>query len=90
MFEFRPSGDMIGLSKGRKQSEVFDDSDNAEDNHDPSRRRRQHEGGTFGDADAGMLDAEEHPEAADFGDDEEDKDEVQNVGIGLGLEGQAL
>jgi hypothetical protein len=37
-----------------------------------------------------MEDADDHGEAADFGDDERDQDEVQNVGVGLGLEGQAL
>ena len=90
MFEFRPSGDIIDVPTGRKQSRVFDDSDDAEGSQDVSRRRQQHKGGMFGDTDAGMKDAEDHGEAADFGDDEEDRDEVQNVGVGLGLEGQGL
>ncbi|KAI4675570.1 uncharacterized protein J4E88_007603 [Alternaria novae-zelandiae] len=90
MFEFRPSGDIIDVPTERKQSRVFDDSDDAEGSQDVSRRRQQHNGGMFGDTDAGMKDAEDHGEAADFGDDEEDRDEVQNVGVGLGLEGQGL
>lgn len=90
MFEFRPSGDIIDVPTGRKQSRVFDDSDDAEGSQDVPRRRQQHKGGMFGDTDAGMKDAEDHGEAADFGDDEEDRDEVQNVGVGLGLEGQGL
>ena len=69
---------------------VFDDSDDADESQDTSRRRQQHKGGAFGGTDAGMEDADDHGEAADFGDDEGDQDEVQNVGVGLGLEGQAL
>jgi hypothetical protein len=90
MFEFRPTADMMDLHTGRKPSKVFNDSDEAEDNQKISRRRQQHKGGMFGDPDAGMKDAEDHGEAADFGDDEEDRDEVQNVGVGLGLEGPGL
>jgi hypothetical protein len=49
-----------------------------------------HEGGGFGDVDAGAEDTEDYGEAADFGDDEGDDDEVQNVGVGLGLDGRPL
>jgi hypothetical protein len=89
MFEFRPTEDMSELQIGaRKQSKVIDDSDPADDIQGGSRRRQQHEGGMFGDADAGAEDAEDRGEAVEFGDEEED--EVQNVGVGLGLEGHAL
>jgi hypothetical protein len=90
MFEFRPTGNLIDIPKGRKQSEVFDDSEDGEENENVSRRRQQHQGGMFGDTDAGMEDAEDHGEAADFGDDEEDRGEAQNVGVGLGLQGQGI
>lgn len=90
MFEFRPAGSIINLPTGRKESRVFDDSDDAAENQDISRRRQQHKGGILGDTDAGKEDADDHGEAADFGDDEEDRGEIQNVGVGLGLEGPAL
>jgi hypothetical protein len=81
------------LEEIRRRSHVFvegedSDGDDGYDNH--SRRAKQHEGGTFGGLDAGEEDAEDYGEAADFGDDECDGDEVQNVGVGLGLEGPAL
>jgi len=87
MFEF--TGDRSAFSTGRIQR-VFDDSDSAGDTRGTSRRKQQHKGGMLGDADAGAEDVEDHGEAADFGDDEEERDEVQNVGVGLGLEGPAL
>jgi hypothetical protein len=77
----------------RRRSSVFvegADSDDDSGLDKNSRRAKQHEGGTFGDVDAGAEDIEDYGEAADFGDDEGDGDEVQNVGVGLGLEGRAL
>lgn len=81
----------------RRRSSVFVEGDgDGEDDDDGletlSRRAQQHEGGAFGGEDAGMEDAEDCGEAGEFGDDEEDRegDEVQNVGVGLGLEGKAL
>ncbi|CAA9965395.1 lipid particle protein [Pyrenophora teres f. maculata] len=89
MFEF--TGDRSGFATERKPSRVFDDSDSAaEDTQSTSRRKQQHKGSMLGDADAGAVDFEDHGEAGDFGDDEEERDEVQNVGVGLGLEGSAL
>jgi len=89
MFEF--TGDRSGFATERKPSRVFDESDSgAEDTRGTSRRKQQHTGGMLGDADAGAEDVEDHGEAADFGDDEEERDEVQNIGVGLGLEGSAL
>jgi hypothetical protein len=90
MFEFRPTRGIGDFQMGRKQSRVFDDSDDAEETQNMSRRKQQHRGGMFGDVDAGAKDVEDHGEAAEFGDDEEDRDEVQNVGVGLGLEGRAF
>jgi hypothetical protein len=52
--------------------------------------RAAHDGGGFGDVDAGAEDAEDYGEAAEFGDDEGDGEEVQNVAVGLGLDGRAL
>jgi predicted acylesterase/phospholipase RssA len=77
MFEFRPTKDLGSLRPGRKQSQVIDDdeSDHAEGTQGNSRRRQQHKG----------LGVENRGEAADFGDDEEDGDEGQNVSIGLRL-----
>jgi hypothetical protein len=77
----------------RRRSSVFVEDDNSDDDGDfekVSRRAQQHEGGTFGDVDAGAEDADDYGEAAEFGDDEGEGDEVQNVGVGLGLEGRAL
>tara|TARA_R110002003_G_scaffold207_4_gene16016 strand:- start:7646 stop:10282 length:2637 start_codon:yes stop_codon:yes gene_type:complete len=76
----------------RRRSSVFaeaEDSDDDESFGKDSRRAQQHKGGAFGDVDAGAEDAEECGEAADFGDDEDDGEEVQNVGVGLGLDGRA-
>lgn len=85
MFEFRHPAGLGDLPTGRKQSQVFVDSDEDEPSQSTSRRQQQHYGGDFGDPDAGAEDAEDHGEA-DFGDDEEDRKETQNLGIGLGLE----
>jgi predicted acylesterase/phospholipase RssA len=77
----------------RRRSRVFeDDGDPADDSgfERISRRREQHAGGVLGSEDAGAEDVEDRGEAANFGDDESDGDEVQNVGVGLGVEGQAL
>ncbi|KAF1841839.1 lipid particle protein [Cucurbitaria berberidis CBS 394.84] len=88
MFEFRPPKELsdlykesagpsqIGSRNPRKQSRVFvdDDSDN-EDHAQHSSRHEQHEAGVFGDEDSG--------EAAEFGDDESDGEEVQSGGVGL-------
>ncbi|KAF1942189.1 patatin-domain-containing protein [Clathrospora elynae] len=90
MFEFRPTKDISNLRAGRKQSRVFDDSDDDGEVHDVPRRKQQHAGGGFGDRDAGAEDVQDRGEAADNGDDEEDGNEVQNVGVGLGVQGQAL
>ncbi|CAO2657542.1 Nn.00g036680.m01.CDS01 [Neocucurbitaria sp. VM-36] len=98
MFELRPPKewsylDNSGSNSKRKQSRVViddDDSDNEDYVEHESRREQQHEGGTFGDGDAGAEDAEDYGEAADFGDDESDGEEVQNVGVGLGFEGRKL
>jgi hypothetical protein len=81
------------LEEVRRRSSVYvegEDSDGDGGYKQISRRAKQHEGGTFGDVDAGAEDAEDYGEAGDFGDDEGDGDEVQNVGVGLGLEGRAL
>ncbi|OAL06176.1 patatin-like phospholipase domain-containing protein [Phaeosphaeriaceae sp. SRC1lsM3a] len=81
----------------RRRSSVFVEGQEMEreddDDDEPSgisRRAQQHEGGTIGVVDGGAEDAEGYGEAADFGDDEDDGDEVQNVGVGLGIEGRAL
>jgi hypothetical protein len=77
----------------RRRSSVFVEGEDSDDDGEfgkNSRRAKQHEGGTFGDVDAGAEDIEDYGEAADFGDDEGDGDEVQNVGVGLGLEGRTL
>lgn len=78
----------------RRRSSVFvegraveGEDDEDEESNTLSRRAQQHEGGTIGDVDGG---AEDYGEAAEFGDDEDDGDEVQNVGAGLGIEGRAL
>jgi hypothetical protein len=80
------------LEEVRRRSSVFVEGDGFDDGdfENVSRRAQQHEGGTFGDVDAGAEDAEDYGEAADFGDDEGDGEEVQSVGVGLGLEGRAL
>ncbi|KAL5118398.1 hypothetical protein ACEQ8H_003748 [Pleosporales sp. CAS-2024a] len=86
------------LAEVRRRSSLFaegghshGDSDGDSELED-SRRAQQHEGGAFGHVDAGAEDAEDYyGEAAEFGDDEEGDDEqVQNVAVGLGLEGTAL
>jgi predicted acylesterase/phospholipase RssA len=84
MFEFSPSKDFSDVRPGRKQSRGFDDdeSDHDEETQSRSRRNQQHRGARFVDEDAGAEDTEDR----DFGDDEEDGDEVQNIGVGLGLE----
>jgi predicted acylesterase/phospholipase RssA len=81
------------LEEVRRRSSVFVEGAGSDDDGDfekVSRRAQQHEGGTFGDVDAGAEDAEDYGEAADFGDDEGDGEEVQSVGVGLGLEGRTL
>jgi hypothetical protein len=81
------------LEEVRRRSSVFVEGDGSNDDGDferVSRRAKQREGGTFGDVDAGAEDAEDYGEAAEFGDDEEDGEEVRNVAVGLGLEGRAL
>lgn len=96
MFEFRQpkelkdlqadSGDF--LEEIRRRSNVFEDGISSEDDADfekMSRRRKQHEGG---DVNAGAQDMAQYREAAEFGDDEGDGDEIQSVGVGLGLEGR--
>ncbi|OAL56935.1 lipid particle protein [Pyrenochaeta sp. DS3sAY3a] len=93
MFELRPPTELSDLQSGRKQSRVFvddnDDSDDEDESGDDfefdSRRAQQHEGGTFGDEDAGMEDGEDYGEAGEFGDDEDDEQEVPNIGVGLGI-----
>ncbi|KAF2032213.1 patatin-like phospholipase domain-containing protein [Setomelanomma holmii] len=71
------------LEEVRRRSSAFEESDGK-----ISRRaQQQHDGGSLGDVDAGAEDAEEYGEAADFGDDEDDGDEVQRVDVGLGLDG---
>lgn len=92
------------LKEIRRQSRVFVDDDEEDvDGEDPedeayehiSRRNQQHEGGAFGDGDAGAEDAEDYGEGA-FGDDESEgmadgaEAEVQSVGAGLGIEGRPL
>jgi hypothetical protein len=75
----------------RRRSSVFVDGDDSDGDYpSSSRRAKQRNGGSFGDVDAGAEDAEDYGEAGDFGDDEGDDDEVQNVGVGLGLEGNGL
>lgn len=81
------------LEDVRRSSKVFEDDGDLADDGDferVSRRRQQHAGGVLGDEDAGAEDIEDRGEAADFGDDESDGDEVQIVGAGLGLEGRPL
>ncbi|KAH7078239.1 patatin-like phospholipase domain-containing protein [Paraphoma chrysanthemicola] len=80
------------LDEIRRRSSAFaegEDLDEDDGFEKISRRAQQHKSRGFGDVDAGAEDAIEYGEAADFGDDEDDGDEVQNVGVGLGLEGQA-
>jgi predicted acylesterase/phospholipase RssA len=77
------------LEEIRRRSSAFVEGE-ASDDEGGSRRARQHEGGGFGDVDAGAEDAEDYGEAAEFGDDEGDGEEVQNVAVGLGLDGRAL
>jgi predicted acylesterase/phospholipase RssA len=92
------------LNEIRRQSRVFVDEDEddvngayAEDDayEHVSRRDRQHEGGAFGDEDAGAEYVEDYGETA-FGDDESDdaadgaEAEVQNIGAGLGIEDRPL
>lgn len=75
----------------RRRSSVFVDGDDSDGDYpSSSRRTRQHQGGAFGDVGAGAEDAEDYGEAGDFGDDEGDDDEVQNAGVGVGLEGHGL
>ena len=111
MFELRPPkelGDLHNESRrstrngsgmSRKQSKVILDDDTSDDDDgdidNESRREQQHEGGTFGDEDAGAEDVEDYGEAVEFGDDEEEDEddegeEVQNIGVGLGFEGRSL
>lgn len=81
------------LEEIRRRSSAFVEGEQSEEDEDVekvSRRAKQHEGGTFGVVDAGAKDAEDYGEAGDFGDDEGDGDEIQNVGVGLGLEGRAF
>jgi len=76
----------------RRRSSAFMEGEGSDEGgfEEVPRRAQQHEGGTLGDVDAGAEDAEDHGEAAEFGDDEGDGEEVQNVGVGLGLDGRAL
>jgi hypothetical protein len=106
MFELRPPNDVENLrprgtapplhrnsdfiEEVRRRSSAFVDGDDSDSYEKVSRRAQQHEGGTYGDLDAGAEGAEDHGEAADFGDDEGDGAEVQNVGVGLGLDAKAL
>jgi hypothetical protein len=87
------------LEEIRRRSSAFVEGEQSDEDgvfEKVSRRAKQHQGGAFGDVDAGAEDAEDYGEAGDFGDDEGDGDgdgdgdEVQNVGVGLGLEGRAL
>ena len=98
MFELRPPtefGDLQGFRRRSRAVADDDDEDEDEDDsdveqlHSESRRRQQHRGGGFGDVDAGAQDVQDHGEAAHWGDDEGDGEE-QSLGVGLGLEGQAL
>jgi hypothetical protein len=74
------------LEEIRRRSSAFVEGGQSDDDgafEKVSRRAKQHDGGAFGDVDAGADDAEDYGEAGDFGDDEGDEDEVQNVGDGL-------
>ena len=105
MFELRPPKDITDLQAKsterpqyrnrdfleeiRRRSSAFvedEDSDNDGDFERVSRRAQQFAGGTFGEVDGSAEDGE----AAEFGDDEGDGEEVQNVGVGLGLDGRPL
>jgi hypothetical protein len=92
MFEFSHPKDSSDLRPGRQQSQLFgdEDSDGNRETHGEARRKQQQRGGVFGAEDPGADNTEYRGEIADFGDDEEDGDEIQNVGVGLGLQGQAL
>lgn len=89
MFELRPPRELSDLRTGRKGSRVVadaSDSDEIEVTRKNSRRHQQHEG----DANTGAAEVEDYGEEGVLGDDEEDEEEIQSVGAGLGLEGHAL
>ncbi|KAH8726980.1 patatin-like phospholipase domain-containing protein [Phaeosphaeriaceae sp. PMI808] len=68
------------LEEVRRRSSVFiDDEDSGF-----KRQARRHDEDAFGDVGAGAEDGE------DFGDDEGEEDDIQNVGLGLGTEGKEL
>jgi hypothetical protein len=85
MFELRTPVRLGDFPTARKQSRVFDDSEDDEVAQSNSRHKQQHRGSEFAEANSRADDADYHGEA-NFGDDEEDRKESQNVGIGLGLE----
>ncbi|KAF1913914.1 patatin-like phospholipase domain-containing protein [Ampelomyces quisqualis] len=78
------------VEDSRRRSSVFVEGDDSDNDGEYASSSKPHEGGAFGHVDAGAEDAEDYGEAADFGDDEDDGDEVLNVGVGLDLDRRAL
>lgn len=88
MFELRPPKELSDLQAERKQSRVFVDDDNSDSDEGTwkgSRRGQQHQDfGPLDDVDVGAEGLDDYGEASDFGDDEEDGEEVQSITEGLG------
>lgn len=100
MFELRPpkvvrdlqfdNADFIDEVRRRSRVFVEADSSDDEDLQKTTHRSMQHDGGDVSGGDAVTEGTEDYGEAADFGDDEGDGEEIQNVGTGLGLEGRPV